>query len=192
MRFAFAVVLVLVLVPSVAQARPRLAAGTALGLSQSKLDSNDDASHTIGLFARIGITPRLATGLELQQFRTESESGVSLRTWTVPLVVELSDNRHWVPTVVGAIGLDHQSEPFDGGAHGHHLEGGLGLEYRADGGLTIGADARIGTRSMESDVVFDPSTAGPEMGGGGVVFLVPSHLSEGEYRSLRLTLGIRF
>src|ERR1041385_7550474 len=134
MRCALAVVM-LVGVPSLAQARPRLAAGTALGLSQSKVDSNDDASHTIGLFARIGIAPRLATGLELQQFRTEDESGVSLRTWTFPLVVELSDNPHWVPTVVGGIGLDHQSDLFGSGAHGHHLEGGLGLEYRADGGL---------------------------------------------------------
>jgi len=185
MRLALA--LVIALVPQLAQARPRVTAGTALGLAQSKLDSNDDASRTIGLFARIAITPRLATGLELQQFRTEDDSEASLRTWTFPLVVELSDNRHWVPTVVGALGIDHQGDPFGGDAHGHHFEGGLGLEYRADGGLTVGADARIGTRSMESDVVFDPSTAG-----GGVVFLVPNHLSEGEYRSLRLTLGIRF
>lgn len=189
MRLALALVIV-ALVPSLAQARPRLAAGTALGLTQSKLDADEDASRTIGLFARIGVTPRLASQLELQQFRTEADSSVSLRTWTVALVVELSDNRHWVPTVVAAAGLDHQSDPFGSGSHGHHLEGGLGLEYRADGGLTLGADARIGTRALESDVVFDPSTAG--MGDGGVVFLVPDHLSEGEYRSLRLTLGIRF
>jgi hypothetical protein len=186
-----ALVLALVLVPQLADARPQLAAGTALGLTQSKLNADEDASRTLGLFARIGLTPRLATQLELQQFRTAPDSYVSMRTWSLALVLELSDNRRWVPTVLGAAGLDHESDEFDDRAHGHHLEGGFGIEYRSDGGLTLGADARIGTRTMESEIILD-NAGPPEMGGGGVVFLAPSHLSEGEYRSLRLTLGIRF
>jgi len=190
MRFvAAACVLVL---PSVASARPIVAGATA-GLAQSKSDASDDASHTLGLFGRVGFTPRLSGQLELQQYRTEEDSSTQMRTWGLLLVVDLAESKHWVPVLVAGLGVDHVSSYGSDIAHGHHYEGGFGIEYRSDGGLTIGADARMGGRSMEDDVVFDSPQAGDvKPVPGGPVFLVPNHLSDGEYRSLRLTLAVRF
>jgi hypothetical protein len=177
--------------PTLADARP-IVAGATLGLAQSKVDASDDASRTLGLFGRLGLTPRLSAQLELQQYRTEDDSYKTLRTWTAALVVDLTAHPRWVPVLLAGAGLDHESY-VDGGdaGHGHHFEGGFGIEYRHPGGLTLGADARLGGRSMESDdVIFEGD--GKAVPPTGPVFLVPSRLAEGEYRSLRLTLAIRF
>jgi hypothetical protein len=73
---------------------------------------------------------------------------------------------------------------------GHHFEGGLGLEYRAQGGLVIGLDVRLGGRSLEnSDVVIaSPDQSPPIIDDGRFVYGV----AEGEYRAARLTAGVRF
>jgi len=190
MRLALACLSCLAL-PTLADARP-IVAGATLGLAQSKLDASDDASRTLGLFGRLGLTPRLSAQLEMQQYRTEDDSYTTLRTWTAALVVDLTANPRWVPVLLAGAGLDHEGY-IDGGdaAHGHHFEGGFGLEYRHPGGLTVGADARLGNRAMESDVVFEGGDVKP-VPPSGPVFLVPNRLAEGEYRSLRLTLAIRF
>ncbi len=174
----------IVLVPSLAAANP-ITAGVSLGLSQAKEDAQADASQTVGLYGRLGFSSRLSGQLEVARYQTEDGSNVDIRTATALLVVDLSHSRHWVPTLSAGIGLDDESSEFQS-TSGHHIEGGFGLEYRADGGLTLGVDARMGGRSI------DEGGQKPQPVEGDIVFFAPSHMSEGEYRSVRVTLGIRF
>jgi hypothetical protein len=102
----------------------------------------------------------------------------------VALVVDLVDGKRVVPTIIAGVGLDSADDGFST-QRGHHIEGGLGLEYRSPGGFTIGADVRLGGRSVEQDEVV--------INDDDVVFLVgPDRLTEGEYRSARVWLGVRF
>jgi hypothetical protein len=187
MRIALAGVLVLV--PAVAAAQPPITAGVSLGLAQSKADSQQDANQTVGLFGRLGFTKRLAGQLEVARYQADGSTN-NMRTGTALLVVDLAENPHFVPTLVAGIGLDRADAgcptcTWEGTTTGHHIEGGFGLEYRSDGGLTLGADFRLGGRSIDGQ----PKALPVE---GDIIAFAPSHLSEGEYRSMRVTLGIRF
>jgi len=188
MRIALAGIPALLLLTHPAAARP-ITAGVSLGLAQSKLDENADPNHTLGLFGRLGLTSRLSGQLEFSRYETDGNATADLRTGTALLVVDLADHSHFVPVLLGGFGFDreHTGCPictFEGTNSGHHIEGGFGLEYRADGGLTLGADARLGDRTIDPQAV--------PLGGANVIAFVPQRLSGGEYRSLRLTLGIRF
>jgi len=176
--------------PLTAAAGP-VTAGINLGLTQSKLDgqSGADANHTLGLFGRIGFNQRLSGQLELTRIETDN-TDVDIRTGTALLVIDLGSRGKLVPTLSAGIGLDSATTSYGGSTDAHHIEGGLGLEYRADGGLTLGVDLRMGGRTIDSSgdqlqPVYD-ATIGP------VALYAPSTLREGEYRSARLTLGIRF
>jgi hypothetical protein len=185
MRIALAAAVLLTpLLSSVAIAKP-VTAGVSAGLTQSKADAQADSSHTLGLFGRLGFSSRLSGQLELSRLETEDGSSVDIRTATALIVVDLASGGHWMPTLVAGIGLDDESTDYSS-TSGHHIEGGFGLEYRASGGLTIGADLRMGGRSLEQHDIAQPAFE------GDVKFFVPSHLSEGEYRSARVTDGIRF
>ena len=66
------------------------------------------------------------------------------------IVVELGSlgaRGQFVPLMMAGIGLDDANANFSDSS-GYHIEGGFGLEYRADGGLVIGGDARMGGRSV--------------------------------------------
>jgi hypothetical protein len=182
-----ALVALILVSPLLADARP-ITIGAGLGVSHSEVDAEAglDASRTLNLFGRLGFSRRVAGQLELSRFDTEDGSGASIRTGTAALVVDLVDGGRWVPTLLAGIGLDRSSGPFGDSQSGHHLEGGFGIEYRAEGGFTLGADLRLGGRSLdEDDVVIQNDTP--------VVFLAgPSRLAAGEYRSARLWLGVRF
>ena len=65
-------------------------------------------------------------------------------------------------------------------------EGGFGLEYRAESRLTVGADARLGGRSIDEDATIQLDAA------NSIRFAGPTVMREGEYRAVRLTLGVRF
>jgi hypothetical protein len=185
---------ILILAPTIATAGP-ITAGVSLGLAQSKSDALDDPNHTIGLFGRLAFTKRLAGQLELARFQSDGYIGGNMRTGTALLVVDLANTRHFVPTLVAGIGFDSEDTgcptcTFQGTQTGHHIEGGFGLEYRSDGGFTLGADVRMGGRSLDSGSGGEPLM--PLAGKTIELAPAPARFSEGEYRSARVTLGIRF
>ena len=183
--------LTLLALPSVAAARP-ITAGVDLGLSHSEYNSNTDtdASSTLGVFARVGLSSRLAAQLEIQRIRTDDTYGAAadLQTGTALLVVELGATGRLVPTLMVGVGLDRANADYGETTTGHHIEGGFGLEYRLDGGLTLGADVRMGGRSIDDETVYAYDDAVP----GTIALYAPSGLQAGEYRSARVTLGVRF
>jgi hypothetical protein len=88
--------------------------------------------------------------------------------------------------LIAGAGLDYASYNYGATTDGHHFEGGFGLEYRTDGGLVLGGDLRIGGRSIDDDQEVYP------LAGEGVAFYAPSTLRDGEYRSARAYVGVRF
>lgn len=171
--------------PSLAAANP-VTAGIHLGMTQSKEDgaNNVDASDTFGLYGRVGFTKRLSGQLELMKVKTDEGSGVNIRSGTLLLSVDLTNSGRLVPTISAGVGIDSASNTYGGSTDAKHIEGGFGLEYRAEGGLTIGVDLRMGGRSIDQS---DEAVPQP-----GVLYSAPSTLREGEYRSGRLSLGVRF
>lgn len=168
--------------PAVADARP-LTLGAGLGRTQSKANADGEASDTWQLFGRLGFTSRLAVQLEVQKI---ADPSIDVRSGTALLVVELGGKSNFVPLLVAGAGIDRASSGDYYESSGTHIEGGLGLEYRAEAGLTIGADLRLGGRSVdESDHIY-PATE------GYTALWAPYALTEGEYRSARITAAIRF
>jgi hypothetical protein len=126
----------------------------------------------------------------------------TIRSGTALLVLDLVDHGRLVPMLLVGAGLDRASSDYVSQA-GHHFEGGLGLEYRAAGGFTIGVDVRMGGRSvddarygatLDSTMIEPSSCSAPEAGCGtdtvGLVGYTP--LREGGYRAARLTIGVAF
>jgi opacity protein-like surface antigen len=175
--------LALFALPSTTLANP-VTAGVSLGLAHSAADADVgvDSSRTLGLFGRIGLSSRLSGQLEVSRHSTEDGSNLDIRTGTALLVVDLKSGGRWMPMLMAGAGLDRAEGEFSS-TSGHHFEGGFGLEYRSDGGLTLGADVRLGGRSIDDDDVVIQDD---------VVFIAPSQMREGEYRSARITLGVRF
>jgi hypothetical protein len=174
-------------VTAIASARP-ITAGVNLGLTQAGDNSaNTDPNHTLGLFGRMSFTDRIGAQLEIQRISTDA-SDVDIRTITGLMVVELGSlgGGHLVPMILAGVGYDHASATF-GDTTGHHIEGGLSLEYRVEGGFTVGAGFRLGGRSIDSD-----TTEVPLATNHNVAFYVPSNLREGDYRSLGAYAGVRF
>lgn len=168
--------------PAVADARP-LTFGAGLGRIQSKANADGDASGTWQLFGRLGLTPRVAVQLEVQKV---ADPSTDIRSGTALLVVELGRMGNFVPLLVAGAGIDRANSGYYYEASGTHKEGGFGLEYRAEGGLTIGAELRLGGRSVdESDQVYPAAE-------GDIALWAPYGLTAGEYRSARVTAAIRF
>ncbi len=174
-------VLLALLVPSLASARP-ITVGAAYGITQSKVDANADPNTTLNIFGRLGLNPRLGAQLELQRIQTDS-SGTDIRTGTALLALDLGAGHHLVPMILAGAGFDNASSTYEQ-VSGYHVEGGLALEYRADGGLVVGGDLRIGGRSLDQPKTV-PLT-------GAAYLYAPQTLSDGEYRSARLYVGVRF
>ncbi len=176
-------VLVLPLVGSAA-ARP-VTLGAGLGVIDAERDWDGQSDETVQIFGRLGLTSRVAGQLELQKIES-SANGTSARTGTALIVVELGNAGRLVPTMFAGLGIDRAENGYGGSEEGSHIEGGFGLEYRVDGGLVIGADVRLGGRSVDNtdEVILD--------GRGGAVSYYAPLLIEGEYRSLRVGVGIRF
>ncbi len=197
MRLALA--LAVTLVPAIAAARP-ITAGVNLGVDQSKESgqNGEDPNHQLGLFGRLGLTSRLSAQLEVSKIRLADES-TEVRSVTGLLVIDLSSSKTWVPILLVGYGVDSAStntyygDCFDCSSSSSesatHTEGGFGLEYRAPGGLTIGADVRMGGRSIDQSDKIQP-LAGTKQPTTALYY--GSAFQEGEYRSARLTLGIRF
>lgn len=183
--FALASSTVLVLaLPSLADARP-ITAGVGLGRIQAKSDADGSASDTVQLYGRVGVTPRISGQLELQKITVDTSSA-AMRTGTLLIVVDLGSSPHLVPTMFAGYGLDRGDNGFGGESTGHHIEGGFGLEYRADGGLVVSADFRLGGRSVDDDQYKVQPLAGTAL------YYPETPAREGEYRSARVGVGIRF
>ncbi|MFN0249347.1 MAG: hypothetical protein ACKV2T_20850 [Kofleriaceae bacterium] len=193
-----ALALAITLVPAIAMARP-ITAGVNLGVDQSKESgqSGEDPNKSFGLFGRLGLTPRLSAQVEVSKIRMP-DGGAEIRSLTGLLVVDLSSSKTFVPVLLVGFGADRSSIDYGdciactGGASAQsatHIEGGFGFEYRAPGGFTLGADVRMGGRSIDqsSEVVPLGETREP-----AIALYYPSGMQEGEYRSARLRLGIRF
>ncbi len=180
------ILLALPALPASALAGP-LTAGASVGLTQSKADATLSPNHTLGLFARLQVAPRVAGQVEALRVQTDDNSNVEIRSAIALLVVDLGSDPRWVPTLAAGVGLDRASFPYaDNADTARHIEGGVGLEYRAMGGFTIGAELRLGTREL------DPSNIRPLATDGYSALYLPSTLRAGEYRSVRISAGIRF
>jgi len=178
--------LALLLAPSIAFARP-VTLGVSAGVHQDEIDQDDEGNRTLGLFGRFGMSKRIAGQLEVQKIDTDAATyePTKIRTVTALLVVDLVDSGRWIPTLKVGAGLDWASTEWET-REGHHFEGGFGLEYRADDGVTIGLDLRMGGRSVdEPEYVINDDVARPLVYDGG-------GLREGEYRSGRVYVGIQF
>jgi hypothetical protein len=149
------------------------------------------------VWGRFAYSRRISGQLELQQI--ESPGGdARLRGVTALIAIDLIHGSRLVPVLFVGAGLDRGSF-FDGAQtmEAHHFEGGLGLEFRSHGGVILGADARLGGRSVDNGDVILPvaedtiGPAGPPLVRPDVVF-APTGISEGQYFSLRLTAGVRF
>jgi hypothetical protein len=180
------VALLLTSLPSLAAANP-ITMGVHLGVTQNEDDgaAGLDPNDTLGLFGRLQLSPRIGGQLEVQRIKTE-DGNVDIRTGTASLVLDLVAKGRLIPTLAIGAGLDSASTAYGGETDGHHFEGGFGLEYRADGGLVLGAELRMGGRSIEQSDQIQP------LAGDDIAYYAPSTLREGEYRSARLFLGLRF
>jgi len=187
MRLAAAAIAVTVALPSLAYARP-FTAGVGVGRSQSKADAEGEASDTMQVFGRLSFTNRLAVQRELQKLELPYDQA-TVRSGTLHLVVELGHRGHLFPLLFAGFGGDKFNDAYGYEISGSHTEGGVALEYRADGGLTIGADLRLGGRSIDEDQykvqpVYNDNTS--------IALYDPATLQPGEYRSARLYAAIRF
>ncbi|HUS33128.1 MAG TPA: outer membrane beta-barrel protein [Kofleriaceae bacterium] len=171
--------------PGLAEARP-FTAGVGVGRSQAKADAEGDASDTLQLFGRFSFTKRLSAQLEIQKLQLPY-GDVTVRSGTLLLVVDLGQRGHLVPILMAGFGGASATDDYGYETSASHTEGGAGLEYRADGGLTIGVDLRIGGRSLDDDdVKIQPATT-------DVIAIYPyNSLQAGEYRSARLYAAVRF
>ncbi|HTL35957.1 MAG TPA: hypothetical protein VL326_22660 [Kofleriaceae bacterium] len=173
--------------PSLADARP-FTAGVGIGRSQSKADAEGEASDTLQVFGRLSFTKRLAVQLELQKLELPYDAA-TVRSGTLHLVVELGHRGHLFPLLFAGFGGDKFNDAYGYEISGSHTEGGAALEYRADGGLTIGADLRLGGRSIDDDQykiqpVYNDNSS--------IALYAPETLQPGEYRSARIYAGVRF
>ena len=188
MRIALAALALAVALPSLAEARPGLSAGVGLGRTQDKVNADGDASSTMNIFGRLSFTKRLAAQLEFQKLE-QPYSEMQVRSATLLLVVDLGQRGRLVPIMFGGFGGDTATDAYGYESSGSHKEGGLGLEYRGDGGFTVGADVRLGGRSINGS----SDKAVPLYEERDAIAIYPSPgLQAGEYRSARLYAAIRF
>lgn len=184
--------LVVCMTSSVALARP-VTVGVSAGSVQSENDTDDEAEGVLEAWGRIGLTRRLAVQLDIEKFRL-SQTDTTVRAGTALAVLELGALGHagrFVPLLFGGVGIDHASDPWGGEEDGSHVEAGVGLELRLDGGLVISADARIGDRNpdtQQSDEILDGQAGQMPTPIGYFVPLLP----DGQYRSVRVGVGLRF
>lgn len=167
---------------SVADARP-VTVGVGAGVIEADQDWDGESDDTLQVFGRLGLTSRVSGQLEWQKIESSQTDSVT-RTGTALIVVELGKSGRLVPTMFAGVGVDHGENPYGGAENGSHIEGGFGLEYRIDGGLVIMGDVRLGGRSVDQSetVILDSPMSS----------IYAPILIEGEYRSARIGVALRF
>lgn len=186
-----ALVACVVAAPSLAAANP-VTVGVSVGATVTKTDATAgaDSNDTLGLFGRMGFNPYFAAQLEIQKI--DNDASTTVRTVSFAGVVDLMQNSSVVPILLAGIGFDHASSDFQT-ISAHHFEAGVGVELRTSGGFNLGLDVRIGDREIDDT----SSKAVPVVAGGVAGRNTPplppaSDLKDGQYRSARVTIGIRF
>ncbi len=189
-RVAAASLVLACLVPTAALAGPTV--GLTLGKSEAKQDAQNgaNASSTFGLFVRGHLTRSLQIQGELNKLQTDDGTGSTIRTGNGALVLELA-HTGLVPYALVGLGVDVVSQAYGSGQNFFHEELGVGVEYRFHGGITVGTDVRMGNRNQTNTQTYY-TDGGGVVPVGGVKLYTPSSLSEGEYRSMRFTVGIKF
>jgi hypothetical protein len=141
------------------------------------------------LFGRLGLSSRISGQLELSKIDSGSQG--TFHNGTALLTVDLGAGQ-LMPMILAGGGIDRGSD-FAGATAAHHIEGGLGLEYRASSGFTIGADARIGGRWIDSEParILPAVAKAPFCPVDGCVW-TSGGIQAGEYRAVGLYAGIRF
>ena len=176
-----------ILVATVAASTPAIAGpitfGADLGVMQSHVDAGSTPNPTVGAFGRVGVARHLAVQLSIARIEMPDGNmmpGIDMKQADAAVVVELATGPI-VPFVITGAGVDRaQWQDLRDRVYAH-AEIGLGLDWRLAGGLVIGADARLGHRTLVAHSEADVDT-----------FLEPRMLSEGDYRSARLYAGVRF
>ena len=144
-----------------------------LQLGELQLQSESSGGDLESVFARAGVTYRLALGAELARIKSAGFDD-DLRALTITAHLDILDTARWMPIVLAGAGFDWG----DAGQDGHHVEVGAGLEYRGDSGLVLGADLRVGDRAVPGPAELLPIDA--------------LELRGGDYASGRLYAGIHF
>jgi hypothetical protein len=180
-RLAYVSLALLSLAASNAAAGP-ITVGAGLGVTQDEASSNQDPFSTLSLFGRIALGRSFSTELDITKVNTAQNNSARILTGLV--VLDLGSSLHWVPQLFAGLGIDRASTGY-GDASGHHCEGGAGLEYRADGGFTIGARFHLGGRSIDSEPKVYPLACCVDL-------YSPNTLQASEYRSFDLYAGVRF
>lgn len=164
------------------QFRGAIGASAGTWHNEQDADAGVHASGTLGLWGRFSLSKRIAVQAEIARHKADGNCGEFctfdapvIRTYGAMLAVDLRDRGQWMPMLLVGAGLDREDGGF--GMKGSHLEGGVGLEYRAEGGFLIGADVRLGGRSIDNGDMILPAVVGG--------------MREGEYRAARITMGIR-
>jgi len=169
------------LVCSTAAASP-FTIGAGLGMTQDEVNSHQDPNSTLSVLGRIGLSQRFSLELDLSRINTGANN--ASRTATGLALFDLGSNPRWVPQVFAGLGV-YNSDLGYGSDDGHHLEAGIGLEYRATGGMVIGARFHIGDRTMDSQPAVYPLACCTDL-------YSPPSLNEGQYRTLDAYAGVRF
>jgi hypothetical protein len=173
------------LASSAALANP-LTVCAGLGVTEDQVNSSSSQpeNNTLSVFGRYNVTG--ATALELDLTKIDSGYGATARAATALVVFDLRSGARLVPQLFVGAGLDRIDDygtPIDG----NHVEAGLGLEYRADGGFTLGARFHLGSRSFDTMAVAVPQTCCLDCCLGSA----PTSQST-EFRSLDAYAGVRF
>jgi hypothetical protein len=173
------------LVPAIAMATPNTV-GVGIGVSGGLGSDTSNTTDTLDLFGRIGLARRIGLQAEIARYEADATMDSNTRTFTLAVTYDLADTGHWIPMVLGGAGFDWGDTDFTS-ENGHHVEAGFALEYRSDDGLTLGADLRVGTRSITVPEVLEngPPIDGPAFGTG-------TTLAAGTYGRARVYAAIHF
>ena len=178
-----------------------------IGVTGSELQSQNESQAGVAPTRDYGLMARLGSGLglELDASRLELSSNspnaanTDVRSATLAVVLPVGQffNYHIVPLVFAGAGLDSVTVNGDPNAVYHHIEYGLGLEYRSKkrgGGLVFGADFRTGSRTLDVSASGVKSDIANALGNILLanVPVSPSALPVGDYRQVRCYVGITF
>ena len=178
-----------------------------LGVTGSELQGQGESDAGVAPTRDYGLMARLGSGLGLEldasrlqlQSTAPSAAGTDVRSATLALVLPVGQffNYHIVPMVFAGAGIDYVTLNGDPNAVYHHLEYGLGLEYRSKkrgGGVVFGADFRTGSRTLDVSAGGVKSDLANAI--GNVLLakepVTASALPQGDYREVRCYVGISF
>lgn len=160
-----------------------LTIGADTGVTRGSADH--DAATTLGVFARVPLRGPVAVQLDVARLVHQARPVIMAPPGSADilqgsgyLVVDLADGT-LVPVALVGVGVDHASNILRDSVFGR-AEAGVGVELRTRA-LTLGADARIGTRTLVTQDQRDI-----------LVYLEPLTLTPGSFKSARVTLGLRF